>query len=65
MIRSYLGDIINNDKSQGESKIHSDNEAITYKPQEEQKTQLTKTISFISSKNSDEIRTDHTKRNNI
>ena len=35
MIRSYLGDIINNDKSQGESKIHSDNEAITYKPQEE------------------------------
>ena len=48
IIRSYLRDIINNHKTQGEWKIH-----------------LTMAINFISSKDSDEIRTMHTKSDNI
>ena len=48
MIKLYLGDIINDYKTQGEWKI-----------------QLTVIINVISSKVSDEIRTMHTKSNNI
>ena len=48
MIKLYLGDIINDYKTQGEWKI-----------------QLTMIINVISSKVSDEIRTMHTKSNNI
>ena len=48
MIRSYLRDIINDHKTQGEWKI-----------------QLTMVTNFISSKDSDEIRTMLTKSNNI
>ena len=43
MIRPYLGDMINNHKTQGEQKI-----------------ELTMSINFNSSKDSDEIRTAHT-----
>ena len=48
IIRSYLCDIRNNHKTQGEWKIH-----------------LTMAINFISSKDSDEILTMHTKSDNI
>ena len=48
MIRPYLRDIINDHKTQGESKI-----------------QLTITINFISSKNSDETCTMHAISDNI
>ena len=50
MIRSYLRDIINYRKIQGEWKVHSGNEAIDYKSQREWKIQLTMIINFISSK---------------
>ena len=50
MIRSYLRDIINYHKIQGEWKVHSGNEAIDYKSQREWKIQLTIIINFISSK---------------
>ena len=47
-IRSYLSDIINNNKTQGEWKIS-----------------LTMAIKFLSSKDSEEIRTMHSKSDNI
>ena len=65
MIRPYLRDIINDHKTQGEWKVHSANALMDYKTQEEWKIQLTMTINFISSKDSDEIRTMHTNSNNI
>ena len=63
MIKQYLRDIINNHKTQGEWKFHSGNEVINYETQGEWKIQLTMIINFISSKDSDEIRTMHTKSN--
>ena len=65
MIRSYLKDITNDHKTQGEQKVHSGNEVIDYKTQREWKVQLTMIINFISSKDSDEIHTMCTKSNNI
>ena len=59
MITPYLSDI-HDHKTQAEWKVHS-NTAIHYKSQEEWKIQLTKIINFISSKDSDEIRTMLTK----
>ena len=65
MIRSYLIDIINDHKTQGEWKFHSGNEVINYKSQGEWKTQLTMIINFISSKDFDKIRTMHTRNINM
>ena len=65
MIKPFLRDIINDHKTQGEWKVNSGNEVIDYKTQGEWKIQLTIIISFISSKDSDEIRTMHTKSNNV
>ena len=65
MIRPYLRDIINDHKTQGDWKVHSGNTAIDYKTQGEWKIQLAMIIKFIFSKYSDEIRTTHTKSNNI
>ena len=46
--------------------VHSSNEVYDYKTQfEEWKIQLTMSINFISSKDSDETRNMHTKSNNI
>ena len=45
--------------------VHSGNAVIDYKTQGEWKIQLSMTINFISSKDSDEIRTMHTKSNNM
>ena len=47
MIKPYLSDIINNHKTQGEQKIHSENAIIDYKTQGEWKIQSTMAISFI------------------
>ena len=55
MIRSYLRDIVNDHKPQGEWKVYSGNEVIDYETQGEWKIQLTMVINFISSKDSDEI----------
>ena len=65
MVRPYLRDIINDHKTQGEWKVYSGNEVINYKIQGELEIQLTMIINFISSKDSDEIRTMHTKSNNM
>ena len=65
MIRSYLSDIINNHKTHGEWRIHSGNAITEHKTQREWKFHITMTISFISSKDSDETRTMHTKSDNV
>ena len=55
MIRPYLSDIINDHKTPKNLRVHSSSEAIGYKTQfGEWKIQLTMSINFISSKNSDE-----------
>ena len=65
MVRPYLSDIINDHKTQGKWRIHSGNKIIEHKTQSEWKIQLTMAINFISSKDSNETRTMHTKSNNI
>ena len=65
MIRPYLSDIINYHKFQRDWKVNSGHTVIDYKTQGEWTTQLSMTIDFISSKDSDKIRTMHTKSHNI
>ena len=65
MIKPYLSDIINDDKTQGKLRIHLGNKIIKHKSQSEWKIQLAVAINFISSKDSDETRTMHTKSNNV
>ena len=66
MIRPYLSDIINDHKTPKNLRVHSSNEAIGYKTQfGEWKIQLTMSINFISSKDSDETGNKHTKSNKI
>ena len=66
MIRLYLRDIINDRKTSKKLRVHSSNEVIDYETQfEEWKIQLTMSINFISSKDSDETRNMHTKSDNI
>ena len=65
MIRPYLIDIINDHDTQGKWRILSGNKIIDLKTQSEWKIQLTMAINFISSKDSDETRTMHTKSNNV
>ena len=66
MIRPYLSDIINYHKTFENLKVHWSNEIFDYKTQfGEWKIQLTMSINFISSKDSDETRNMHTKSNNI
>ena len=61
MMKPYLSDIINNYKIQGEWRIHSGDKIIEHKTQSEWKIQLITAINFISSKDSDETRTMHSK----
>ena len=66
MIRPYLSDIINDHKTPKKLRVHSSNEVFDYEIQYgEWKIQLTMSINFISSKDSDETRNMHTKSNNI
>ena len=67
MIRPYLSDKINDHKTPEVLKVYSGNKGIDYETTlGEQKIQLTMTINFVSSKDdSDEIRTMHTKSDNI
>ena len=65
MIRPYLSDMVNDHKNKEVWKVHSGNKTIDYKTQGEWKIQLSMTINFVSSKDSDEIRTMHTKSDNI
>ena len=66
MIRPYLSDIINDHKTPKNLRVHSSNEVIDYETQfGEWKIQLTMSINFISSKDSDETRNMHKKSDNI
>ena len=66
MIKPYLNDTINDHKTPKNLRVHSSNEVIDYETQfGEWKIQLTMSINFISSKDSDETRNMHTKSDNI
>ena len=65
MIRPYLSDIINDHKTYGKWKIQPGDKVRARKTQSEWKIQLTMANNFISSKDSEETRTMHTKSNNV
>ena len=65
MIKPYLSDIINDHKTRGLVRYHSANKAWLEETSSKWKIQLTLTINFISSKDSDETRTKHRKSNNV
>ena len=64
MIRPYLSDLINKDRTHGLARYHAGNKSWIGKTSSEWKIQITMAINFISSKDSDETRTMHTKSNN-
>ena len=65
MIRPYLSDATDDHKAHRKLKVHSGNKIIDYKTQSEWKIQLTMSIIFISSTDSDEICKMHAKSDNI
>ena len=65
IIKPYLIDIINQNKTHGLVRYHSGNKSWLEETSSEWKIQLTIAINFISSKDSDETRTMHTKSNNV
>ena len=65
IIKPYLSDIINDHKTCGLGRYHSGNKVWLEETSSEWKIQLTMAINFISSKDSDETRTMHTKSNNV
>ena len=65
IIKPYLRDIINVHKTCGLVRYRSGNKAWLEETSSEWKIQLTMAINFISSKDSDETRTMHTKSNNV
>ena len=65
MIKPYLSDLINNHKTHGLVRYHSDDKSWQQETSSECKIQLTMAINFISSKDSDKTRTMHTKSNNV
>ena len=65
MIKPYLSDLINKHKTHGSARYHSGNKLWIEKTSSEWKIQLTMSINFTSSKDSDETRTMHTKSNNM
>ena len=66
MIKPYFSDMINNHKTPKNVRFHPSNEVIDYETQfGEWKIQLTMQINSISSKDSGETRTMHTKSRNI
>ena len=65
MVKPYLSDLINNHKTHGLVRYHSGNKSWLEETSSKWKIQLTMAINFISSKDSDETRTMHTKSNNV
>ena len=65
MIKSYLRNIMNDHKTRGLVRYHSGNKTWPEETSNEWKVQLTMAVIFISSKDSDETRTMHTKSNNV
>ena len=62
IIKPYLSDIINDHKTSGLVRYHSGKKSWLEETSSEWKTQLTIAINFISSKDSYEARTMHTKK---
>ena len=54
MIMPYLSDLINNHKTNGSARYHSGNKSWRGRTSSEWKNQITMSINFISSKDSDE-----------
>ena len=65
MIKPDLSDKINNHKTRGLVRYHSGDKTWLEETSSEWKIQPTMTINFISSKDSDDTRTMHTKSNNV
>ena len=65
IIKPYLSDIINDHKTHGLVRYHSGNKTWVEETSSKWKIQLTMAINFISSKDSHETRTMHTKSNNV
>ena len=65
IIKPYLIHLINEHKTHGSVRYHSGNKLWLEETSSEWKIQLTMAINFISSKDSDETRTMHTKSNNV
>ena len=65
IIKPYLIDIINEHKTHSLVRYHSGNKSWLEETSREWKIQLTMAINFISSKDSDETRTMHTKSNDV
>ena len=65
MIKPYLSDLINKHKTHGLTRYHSGNKSWLEITSSEWKIQLTMAINFISSKDSDETGTMHTRSNNL
>ena len=65
VIKPYLSDLINKHKTHGLARYHSGNKSWIEKTSSDWEIQLTMAINFISSKDSDETRTMHTRSNNV
>ena len=65
MIKPYLSDIINDHNTRGLVRYYSGNKTWVEETSSKWKIQLTMAINFISSKDSDETQTMHTKSNNV
>ena len=65
MIKPYLSDIINDHKTHGLVRYHSGNKTWLEETPSKWKIQLTMAINLISSTDSDETGTMHTKSNNV
>ena len=63
--KPYLIDVINEHKTHGLVRYYSDTKSWPEETSSEWNIQLTMAINFISSKDSDETRTMHTKSNNV
>ena len=65
MIKPYLSHLMNKHKTHGSARYHSGNKSWIEKTSSEWRIQLTMAINFISSNDSDETRTMHTRSNNV
>ena len=65
VIKPYLSHLINNHKTNGLVRYHSGYKSWLKETSSDWKIQVTMVINFISSKDSDETRTMHTKSNNV
>ena len=65
MIKPYLSHLMNKHKTHGSARYHSGNKSWIEKTSSEWRIQVTMAINFVSSNDSDETRTMHTRSNNV